>query len=119
MAQAFEQEITKLYEAREHDRGARRLQSSLSPQKGPRLSNLYLERFRTSISTPSNYRTTVPDLQSRRGSPEQSPCIFLGGSVLYIGRGDDSGAMCTAEEAFANLYSVSYHSTLAMFANRR
>jgi hypothetical protein len=49
MAQAFEQEITKLYEAREHEREARLLQSSLSPQRGPRLSNLSLERFRTSI----------------------------------------------------------------------
>src|SRR5882672_5564706 len=49
MAQAFEQEITKLYEAREHEREARRLQSSLSPKRGPRLSNLSLERFRTSI----------------------------------------------------------------------
>jgi hypothetical protein len=49
MAQAFEQEITKLYEAREQERGARRLQNSLSPRGGPRLSNLSLERFRTSI----------------------------------------------------------------------
>jgi hypothetical protein len=49
MAQAFEQEITTLYEAREQERESRRLQSSLSPQRGPRLSNLSLERFRTSI----------------------------------------------------------------------
>jgi hypothetical protein len=49
LAQAFEQEITKLYEAREQEREARRLQSFLSPQRGPRLSNLSLERFRTSI----------------------------------------------------------------------
>src|ERR1700733_9574142 len=49
MAQAFEQEITKLYEAREQERETRRLQSSLSPHRGPRLSNLSLERFRTSI----------------------------------------------------------------------
>jgi hypothetical protein len=42
--------ITKLYEAREHrKREARRLQSSLSPQRGARLSHLSLERFRTSI----------------------------------------------------------------------
>jgi hypothetical protein len=40
MAQAFEQEITKLYETREQEREARRLQSSLSPQRAPRLSNL-------------------------------------------------------------------------------
>ena len=45
---AFVQEITKLYEAREQEREARRLQASLSPQRGPRLSNLSLERFRTS-----------------------------------------------------------------------
>jgi hypothetical protein len=48
-ADAFEQQITTLYEAREQEREARRLQSSLSPHRGPRLSNLSLERFRTSI----------------------------------------------------------------------
>jgi hypothetical protein len=46
MAEAFEQEITTLYEAREQEHEARRLQRSLSPQRGPRLS---LARFRTSI----------------------------------------------------------------------
>jgi hypothetical protein len=49
MAEAFEQEITTLYEAREQEREAKRLQSSLSPHRGPRFSNLSLERFRTSI----------------------------------------------------------------------
>src|ERR1700685_4385637 len=49
MADGFEQEITKLYEAREQEREARRLQASLSPQMGRRLSNISLERFRTSI----------------------------------------------------------------------
>jgi hypothetical protein len=49
MAEAFEQEITTLYRAREQEREARRRQSSLSPQRGPRLSHLSLERFRTSI----------------------------------------------------------------------
>ena len=48
MAEAFEQEITKLYEAREQEREARRLHSSLSPQRGPRLSNLSFERYRSS-----------------------------------------------------------------------
>jgi hypothetical protein len=48
MAEAFEQEITQLYEAREQERESRRLQASLSPQRGARLSNLSLERFRTS-----------------------------------------------------------------------
>jgi hypothetical protein len=48
MAEAFEQEITKLYEAQEQEREARRLESSLSPRRGPRLSNLSLERFRSS-----------------------------------------------------------------------
>jgi RepB DNA-primase from phage plasmid len=48
MAEVFVQEITKLYEEREQEREARRLQASLSPQRGPRLSNLSLERFRTS-----------------------------------------------------------------------
>jgi RepB DNA-primase from phage plasmid len=49
MAEAFEQEITKLYEAREQEREAKRLQRSLSPQRGPRLSNLSLVPFRTSV----------------------------------------------------------------------
>ena len=51
MAETFVQEITKLYEAREQERAAKRLQASLSPQRGPRLSTLSLERFRT----PSKY----------------------------------------------------------------
>jgi hypothetical protein len=48
MAGAFVLEITKLYEEREQEREASRLQASLSPRLGPRLSNLSLERFRTS-----------------------------------------------------------------------
>jgi hypothetical protein len=48
MAEAFAQEITKLYKERELEREARRIQASLSPQRGQRLSNLSLERFRTS-----------------------------------------------------------------------
>ena len=48
IAEAFQREITKLYEAREQEQEARRLQSSLSPHRGQRLSNLSLERFRTS-----------------------------------------------------------------------
>ena len=48
IAERFVKEITKLYEAREQERASRRLQASLSPQRGPRLSNLSLERFRTS-----------------------------------------------------------------------
>ncbi|RZU35797.1 DNA-primase RepB domain-containing protein, partial [Edaphobacter modestus] len=48
MAEAFEQEITTLYEAREQEHEAMRLESSLSPRRGPRLSNLSLERFRSS-----------------------------------------------------------------------
>jgi RepB DNA-primase from phage plasmid len=47
-AEAFEQEITTLYEAREQEHEARRLESSLSPRRGPRLSTLSLERFRSS-----------------------------------------------------------------------
>jgi hypothetical protein len=50
MADGFEQEKTKRYEAREQEREARRLESSRSPQRGWRLSNLSLERFRTSIN---------------------------------------------------------------------
>jgi hypothetical protein len=49
MAEAFVLEITKLYEEREQERETLRLQASLSPQRGPRLSNLSLERFRTSV----------------------------------------------------------------------
>jgi hypothetical protein len=37
MAEAFEQEMTTLYEAREQEHEARRLESSLSPRRGPRL----------------------------------------------------------------------------------
>jgi hypothetical protein len=48
MAEAFEREITTLYEAREQEHEARRLQSSLSPRRGPRLSTLSLDRFRNS-----------------------------------------------------------------------
>jgi hypothetical protein len=48
MAEAFAQEITKHFEEREQEREARRVHASLSPQRGPRLSNLSLERFRTS-----------------------------------------------------------------------
>jgi hypothetical protein len=48
MAEAFDHEIATLYEAREQEHEARRLQSSLSPRRGPRLSNLSLERFRSS-----------------------------------------------------------------------
>lgn len=48
MAEAFEQEITNLYVAREQEHEARRRESSLSPRRGPRLSNLSLERFRSS-----------------------------------------------------------------------
>src|SRR5271156_6902273 len=48
IAEEFQLEITKLYEAREQEQEARRLQSSLSPHRGQRLTNLSLERFRTS-----------------------------------------------------------------------
>jgi hypothetical protein len=48
VAETFLQEITGLYQAREQEREARRLQASPSPQGGPRLSHLSLERFRTS-----------------------------------------------------------------------
>jgi hypothetical protein len=48
----FIQEITKLYgereREREHEREARRIQAFLSPKRGPRLSNISLESFRTS-----------------------------------------------------------------------
>src|SRR6266700_6915040 len=48
VADVFIEEITKLYQEREQQREARRIQASLSPQRGPRLSNLSLEQFRTS-----------------------------------------------------------------------
>ena len=47
LAQSFVEEITKLFEAREQERQARRLQASLSPRRGPRFQPP-LERFRTS-----------------------------------------------------------------------
>ena len=46
-AEGFTKEITKLYKTREQEREARRLQASLSPRRGPRVSSLSLERFRT------------------------------------------------------------------------
>ena len=48
VAEVFIEEISKLYQEREQQREARRIQASLSPQRGPRLSNLSLEQFRTS-----------------------------------------------------------------------
>ncbi len=48
MAEAFEQEITQMYQAREQEREARRQLASLSPRRGPRASTPSLERFRTS-----------------------------------------------------------------------
>ncbi len=48
MAEAFEQEITQRYEAREQEREARRQLASLSPRRGPRSNDPSLERFRTS-----------------------------------------------------------------------
>ena len=47
MAQSFMVEITKVYEAREQERQAKRLEASLSPRRGPRFQPS-LERFRTS-----------------------------------------------------------------------
>jgi hypothetical protein len=48
MAEAFEQEITTLYEVCEQEHEARPLESSLSPRRGPRVSTLSLDRFRSS-----------------------------------------------------------------------
>jgi len=48
MAEAFEQEITQMYQAREQQREARRQLAALSPRRGPRSNSLSLERFRTS-----------------------------------------------------------------------
>ena len=53
MAQSFVEEITKLFQAREQEREARRLQASLSPPKGTRGPSL-----RSSASAPpANTRT--------------------------------------------------------------
>ena len=46
MAEAFVDEITKLYQEREHEREAKR--SSLSPRRGRRILTVSLEQFRTS-----------------------------------------------------------------------
>jgi hypothetical protein len=53
MADGFEQEITKLYEAREQQREARRLESSLSPQRdgGCRLYRWSASVLRSSTRT--------------------------------------------------------------------
>ena len=48
MADNFEREITRLYAVREAEREQRRLQAAVSPDSGRRLSDLSLERFRTS-----------------------------------------------------------------------
>jgi hypothetical protein len=47
-AEAFAEEITARYKEQEQEREAKRLQASLSPQRGPRFSTVSLERFRTS-----------------------------------------------------------------------
>ncbi len=47
-AESFWEEITKLHEAREQEREARRQHASLCPQKARRLPSPFLERFRTS-----------------------------------------------------------------------
>ena len=47
MAEAFEREITQMYEAREQEREARRQLAALSLRRGPRSSTPSLERFRT------------------------------------------------------------------------
>jgi hypothetical protein len=60
MAEDFVEEITKLYEERDQEREERRIQASLSPQRGPRLSNLSLEQFRT--STKYHDRPAAADL---------------------------------------------------------
>jgi len=48
MAEAFEREITQLYEAREQERETRRQLAFLSPRRAPRSASPSLERFRTS-----------------------------------------------------------------------
>jgi hypothetical protein len=52
MAEVFAREISSLYQEREQEREAKRLQASYSPRRGIRLSHPSLERFRTS----SKYR---------------------------------------------------------------
>jgi hypothetical protein len=49
MAEALEREITRLYDAREQEHEARRLESSLSPRRGPRLSPI--ERCQMVVSS--------------------------------------------------------------------
>jgi RepB DNA-primase from phage plasmid len=60
MAETFVQQSTKVYEEREQEREERRIHASLSPQREPRLSNLSLERFRT--STKSHDRPAAADI---------------------------------------------------------
>jgi ATP-dependent exoDNAse (exonuclease V) beta subunit len=68
IADGFEQEITKLCEAREQEREARRLESSLSPQRGRRLSNISLERFRTSIKYQARPAEVTRDAERPAGA---------------------------------------------------
>jgi hypothetical protein len=63
MAETFVQQITILDEEREQRREERRIQTSLSPQRGPRLSNLSLERFRT--TTKYHDRPAAADIAFR------------------------------------------------------
>jgi len=48
IADKFQQEIETLYNAREQEREAKRLERTLSPRRAPRFYRLSLERFRTS-----------------------------------------------------------------------
>jgi len=65
MAEAFEQEITTLYEAREQEREAKRLQSSLSPEGGRGYRTYLLNDSEAQPST----RTVPPPPTSLSVSP--------------------------------------------------
>ncbi len=60
MAEAFEQEITQTYQAREQERETRRHLAALIPRRGPRSSSLSLERFR--ISAKYQDRSAAADI---------------------------------------------------------
>ena len=71
MAESFMKEITKLYDAREQEREAKRQQASLSPRRGPRFEPS-LERFRTS----SKY-------QDRPAAADMAFCVTAYGNGMH------------------------------------
>jgi hypothetical protein len=83
MAEAFEQEITTLYEAREqkHEASAK---FSFSPA-GPRLSNLSLERFRNSIKRSQSFQASCLHPENRGEGEEMGRAMSIDVAILPYG----------------------------------